>query len=403
MPCGADAIKISLGIPELEVLGIEEAADKISIEVKRKTDFEICPECGHSSEGLHSSWTTHVRDLPLGAKETWLKVLKRRFRCQNGCKVFAEHFVSLEKYQRQTKRYQAYLESQCRKQSVQGARNQAKVSYKLMERLYYKKAQAKANDFQNQELPRVLGVDEFRGKRNGPFHVLLTDMSQKNKARLWDILKEKGSLNFYQHFKKYGQEARDKVEVVVQDMDQGFRAWNRSMFRKAIIVVDKFHVVKNLLKYLEAVRKEAYRKSQDQGNKQKIGKAYWLLRKRSQNLDAEQREQLEELWKASKVLAEAYKIKEDLIAWYDAPKRRSQAQRELDYLYERIKAMPKLRGFCWTLDNWGDEILNYFAVGYTNAFTEGMNNKIKTLKRQAYGFRNFERFRTRILVECGLY
>jgi len=402
MPLGTDAIRVSLGLPELAVLTVDQTEKSVEIAVKRKHDFEICPKCGKSSDRIHDQWITKVRDLPMSGKATYLLVHKRRFRCVTGCKPFAEVFGCLFKYQRQTKRCREFLESGCRHSSLSSASRKLAVGYKQLDGIYYKRAHAKADDFKAQSLPRVLGVDEFSGKRRVRMHVILTDLSQKP-AKLWDVIETKSAVTFYKFFEKYNREERDAVEVIVHDMDQGLKAWTRTMFKKAIHVVDKFHVTRTLLKHLESVRKKAYRKSESYWNKKKIRSAYFLIRKRRKDLTEEQQVQLEELFTISKPMQEAYELKESFMSWYDTPQRRHAAQRELDYLYDRIKETPGLKGFCWTLDNWGAEILNYFALPYTNAFTEGMNNKIKTLKRQAYGFRNFNRFRTRILTECGLY
>lgn len=112
--------------------------------------------------------------------------------------------------------------------------------------------------------------------------------------------------------------------------------------------------------------------------------------------------QLEELFAISPSLKEAYEFKETFIAWYDRPKRRAQAESELYRLDQWLKRIPRLKKFGWALNKWWEKILNYFALTYSNGFTEGMNNKIKTLKRQGYGYKNFDRFRVRILNECAL-
>lgn len=402
MPLQSDRITANLGLPELEVLGIAEGGNELIVHVKRRQDMECCPGCGCITDKIHSAWRALVFDLPLFGKKLKLEVLKRRFRCGNGCKPFTEGFGCLERYKRQTKRYRAHLEGHCRHTSVASAARKTGIGYKQMEGLYYEKARARAADFEKQPLGKVMGFDEFSGKRGVRMHVGMTDLSDENKPRLWDVQEKKDCERFLEFFDKYSREERSQVEIVVHDMDQGFNSWTKIMFPRAIHVIDKFHLVRTMLKHLERVRKAAYRKSQSYWNKKFIRSCYWLIKKRFKDLNMDQKVKLEKLFEMAKPLKDAYLLKESFMTFYDTPKRRSEAELEFDILHGFIKETPHFKRFCWALKNWREEILNYFAVPYTNAFTEGMNNKIKTLKRQAYGFRNFERFRVRILNECAL-
>lgn len=399
MPYYEDRIAVSLGLPELIVKRTEENEKEVRIWVKKRQEIACCPGCGKITDRIHSHWESGIRDLPLWGKKTILLIEKRRFRCPNGCRPFAEEFGCLERYKRQTKRLRKHLEEACRHSSLIEVSRKEGVGYKQLDRLYYEKAEARARDTELQELPKVLGVDEFSGKRRVRMHVAITDLSDK--PRLWDVMKTKGALEFIEFFDRWAKEARDQVLAVVHDMDQGLRSWTTVMFRRAIHVADKFHVIRTLLKHLERVRKAAYRKCSSPQHQKKIRSAYFLIRRREKKMSERERQQLQDLFLISKPLQEAFEVKEAFCRWYDQPKRRSQAEQEFYPLYDRIRQIPHLKRFSWVLDHWREEILNYFALPYSNGFTEGMNNKIKTLKRQAYGFRNFNRFRMRILNECA--
>lgn len=400
MPYYKDRITVSLGMPELDVLGMEETESEVMIQVKRVRDCEVCEGCGKITDRIHNHWWTRVRDLPMFGKKTFLVVMKRRFRCLNGCQPFAEGIPGFERYKRQTKRYRDHLEASCRNSSIAAASSKEEVSYKLLDRLYFERAGSKAKSVNQQALPEVMGVDEFSGKKRVKMHMGITDLS--GKPKLWDVIKTKGCVEFIDFFKRYSKETRDKVRVIVHDMDLGINCWTKVMFGKAIHVIDKFHLVRTLLKHLERVRKAAYWRTQNPVHQKKIRSAYFLIRRRREKMSEKERAQLEELFTISKSLKEAYEFKEAFMEWYDRPKRRAEAESELCHLYQWLRRIPHLKRFSWALTKWWDEILNYFALTYSNGFTEGMNNKIKTLKRQAYGFRNFERFRVRILNECAL-
>lgn len=366
--------------------------------VKRRHDFEICPGCGRLSDRRHSERTSTVQDLPMSGKRVFLKVVKRRFRCLNGCRVFSEIFGSLDFYQRQTKRFQDHIQKNGLGISVKKNSMDMMVGYKVAERIYNERALASARCRGKQPLPVVLGIDEFRGKKNMRYHLSLTDMSEKGAAKLWDIFPRKDCVDFIGRFKRYSREECKAVVAVVHDMDQGLRSWTRILFPLAIHVADKFHVVRCLHKHFERVRQKEM--GRDFKKRQAISGTYYLFKKRKEKLSDEQKNKIEAAINASPLLKTAYEFKEDFMSWYDQPKRRSFAEDELDVLNDRLEKIKHMRRFKWALINWHDEILNYFATGYTNAYTEGLNNRLKVIRRTAFGYRNFGHYRARVLLEC---
>lgn len=400
MPLHQDSITVSLGMPELEVVGAEEFEKEIVIRVKRKADFEVCPCCGHVSNKLHGFWESRVRHFSMFGKKVFLVILKRRFRCANGCKPFLETFGCLEKYQRQTVGFQDHLKISCHGSSIKEAALKAEVGYKVADRTYYKQAAARAKTMEKPKLPLAMGFDEFSGKRRVRMHMAVTDLEHK---KLWNILEKKDCVEFISYFARYSVEERAQVRFVVHDLDRGIMSWTGCMFKSALHVADKFHVVRTMLKHMESVRKEAYQRARKSKNyvEQKIIKSsYYLIRRRQKDLKEGDLERLQLLFGVSAEVERGYKLKEWFMEWYDTKQRRSGAEKELQVIYDEIRRTRHFKRFCRTLDNWWNPILNYFVCNLTNAFTEGMNNKIKVTKRLGYGQRNFKRFRERLFMEC---
>ena len=401
MPLQFEDTKFLLGLPELKVLGFKKVESGFEIAVQRKADFELCPWCGKVSTALHSHWTSRVRDLPISGRQVTLMVTKRRFRCLGGCKPFSEGFGCFDFYQRQTKRFRDEVQRQCAHASIEMAAERMRLGYGSVDRIYYEQANAKAAEFKKPELPQVLGIDEFRGAGKARYNLALTDLSNSKGAKLLNILEEKRMESFFKHCEMYTLTERESVAIIVQDMDKGLRSWTKLMFPKAFHIADKFHVTRNLLKHMERVRKTEFGKCRNWHEKEILKGSSYLLRKRQKDLSESQKSRIKKILEQFPLMKEAYEFKEDFMSWYDTPKRRSAAKDELEVLQQRLLQMKHFRRFNWTLKNWGEEILNYFAASYTNGFTEGMNNKIKTLKRQCYGFRSFPRFRVRTLMECA--
>ena len=399
MPLYEDRITVELGMPELKVLEVKESEEAIWIKAKRRYDCGVCPECGKTSDRIHSHWQSKVRDMTILGKKTLLDIEKRRFRCLNGCRPFTEEWDTIAKYQRQTKRYQRHLSQSCRFSSVMEASRKEAIGYKVLDRLYYAGQKETPEYSFRKSLPKVLGIDEFSGKRRVRMHLAINDLTKR--PRLWDVMETKGCIAFLEYFNRYSLTERLEVRTVVLDMDLGLACWVKKMFPLVNIVTDKFHLTRTLLKHLGRTRRGIYFKLEDKTKKLRVRKSCFLIKRRQEGLNEMETEKLNRGLEASKVLKEAYAFKEAFMKWYDTPKSRAQAETELCKLYGWLRRIPHLKRFSWALNKWWEPILNYFALQYTNGFAEGMNNKIKTLKRIGYGQRNFSRFRWRILKECA--
>ena len=125
----------------------------------------------------------------------------------------------------------------------------------------------------------------------------------------------------------------------------------------------------------------------------------YILLKGSERLLDWEKERLRQLFSSYPDLKKAWMIKEDFRAWYKRTDRRV-AEKMLGLLVKRIEddSFPEFKELLQTLTNWKEEIMNYFHHRITNGFVEGKNNRIKTIKRMAYGYRNMDNFRMRILA-----
>ncbi len=171
--------------------------------------------------------------------------------------------------------------------------------------------------------------------------------------------------------------------------------------RTYLIETDKFHFTRYVYWALENVRKRVQKELEDNLRKY-FKRSRKLLLKSYEELTAEQREELEVMFWYSEDLRKAHRLKEEFRKVLESSNS-AEAKVELKKWIEAAERS-SLSEFCRCIKvfmNWFSEIVNSFDVPYTNSVTEGFNNKIKVLKRNAYGYRNFERFRKRILYSCG--
>lgn len=186
-------------------------------------------------------------------------------------------------------------------------------------------------------------------------------------------------------------EVREKVEEVSVDMWGGFPKVIEKVFPNAVIVIDRFHVMQAVNKELNKIRRQA--NILDRGSQ-------FILLKNGQDLTAEQTLKLEKILKRSKRLTKAYEWKEEFRAIYEQSLSVEEGKHQFKrWLRKARKVYSEVIG---TIRNHLDAISNYFRNRTTSGVMEGINNRIKLIKRQAYGFANFHNFRERLLA-CFSY
>jgi transposase len=192
-----------------------------------------------------------------------------------------------------------------------------------------------------------------------------------------------------------------KIQAVAMDMSAAYRGAVSTYLPKAKIVFDHFHVIKLFNDKLSDLRRALHREATDVMHKEVLKGTRWLLLKNPENLDAkkDEKQRLEEALALNKPLATAYYMKEDLRRFWEQPGKRF-ATTFLDGWIRRAEAsgIRMLQQMAKTLAGHRSGLLAYYDVMISSGPMEGTNNKIKTMKRQAYGFRDLEFFKLKILA-----
>jgi transposase len=164
-------------------------------------------------------------------------------------------------------------------------------------------------------------------------------------------------------------------------------------------VVDRFHIMKNLNDALTKARR-AIQKDADEKTQELLKGCRWLLVKNRENLTEKQEKQLADMLEASPELKKCYELKEAFRDLFNQDLTPIAAEKRLRRWVDQVEAtsFKALKSFVKTLQNWWQQILNYFDGRFNNGFAEGVNLKIKMLNRRGYGYRNFNSFRLHLLV-----
>lgn len=245
------------------------------------------------------------------------------------------------------------------------------------------------------ELPTALSIDEFKGNTGKEkYQCILTD--PENKVVL-DILPKRTKYCLSKYFKKFDKSERDKVEYFVSDMWRTFSDISSVWFKNATKIVDKYHWIRQIMYAFESVRKEEQKKF-SKSHRRYFKNSRKLLLKRFDDLNDEQKQQVNIMLYTSPNLCTAHFYKEDFLKILDCQDRQSARKAMSDWINSAYDCgIPRFVKCAKTMQNWLTGILDSFTTPLTNGFIEGCNNKIKVLKRNAYGYRDFNRFRNRIL------
>lgn len=245
-----------------------------------------------------------------------------------------------------------------------------------------------------------MNIDEIAlEKGHGNFVLVL---SAPEESYVLEVLPDRERKTLENWLDGLAPEVKKVIKVVNLDMWEPYTLAVKAKLPRARIVVDRFHVMKNFNHCLTMARREIQRNASDEVKEQLKG-SRWVLVKNQKDLNEKQRTKLESLYQVSPELKACHQLKEQFRMIFETVTDRDKARTALLRWIKQVErqSVTALQSFLVTLQNWFELILNYFIERWTNAFAEGINNKIKLIKRRAFGFTNFDHFRLRILVECA--
>lgn len=378
-----------IGLQDIEIEKVEEFDNSIHIYCSLKRKPHKCPQCLAKTDRIHDYRWQVVKDIPAFGKKCFIHLKKRRYCCSCG-KRFAEQNTFLPRYHRMTNRLAAYIIDKLRTTtSFTAVAEEVNLSVSTIIRIF------DFVSYYNKELPVALSIDEFKGNTNGEkYQCILTD--PVNKVVL-DILPKRYESYLTSYFNAFSKEERSKVKYFVSDMWKPYSNISSVWLKNATQIVDKYHWIRQVIWAFEAVRKQEQKKF-SKTHRRYFKNSRQLLIKRFDYLSDEQKQQVNIMLYSSPNLSIAHFYKEDFLKILDCKDRESAKKAMSDWINSAFDCgIPQFEKCAKTMINWLTGILNSFSSTITNGFTEGCNNKIKVLKRNAYGYRSFNRFRNRIL------
>ena len=379
-----------LGLQGLNITNIEENEKSILIYAEMERKEHHCISCGTATNTVHDYREQVIKDIPAFGKLVSIVIRKRRYRCKHCGKRFFETNSFLPRYHRMTNRLSAFVIDKLRdERSFTSVAKEVNLSVTTVIRIFDTVSYPKA------ELTEAISIDEFKGNTWGEkYQCILTDPVNK---RVLDILPERYKPYLTSYFKQYPKETRNRVTYFVSDMWRTYSDISDVWFKNATQVIDKYHWIRQAIWAFENVRKEEQKKLSPKLKKY-FKRSKSLLIKRYDSLEEEQKQQVNVMLYYSVNISKAYFYKEEFLKILSTKDTESAKKSMSEWIQSAENCgIPQFEKCADTMRNWYTGIINSFSTTITNGFTEGCNNKIKVLKRNAYGYNNFKRFRYRIL------
>jgi len=367
------------------------------ITLVRRLKKTICGCCGHVQSGWYDRRVRQVRDLSCGDMRIYLEVEVRRVQCRRCAGVKREELAFLADNPFYTKRFAYYVGRRCRQATIKDIAEELHLHWetiKTLEKQYMRAQLAKAGA----PGPKAIGIDEISIRKGHTYRIVVSDLIRRRP--IWfggEDRKEASMLRFYDWL---GEKKTRRIRLAVMDMWKPF--YNATVARapQAAILYDKFHIMSHLGDALDEVRKSEYSRLSGRDRSYIKGQKYTLLSRR-ENLTQKGRQALKMLLAANKRLNTAYLLRESFGQLWDYERegwaRRFFENWRASLKWQRLEPYEK---FAQMIDRHWDGIAAYCKPEnkVSLGFVEGLNNKIRVIQRRAYGLRDEEYLRLKILT-----
>ena len=395
----AMALYRALGLAGYAVLDTWQSSTdgRVRVLIEAPREALRCRSCGCSRVHVHDRAVRTWLSAPIGLVPVEVVMNSPRVKCL-GCGAKTWHQPTFASGQRRiTKSFEAFLEQQLTRLTIQDIVETYGLSWNTVCEIDLARLKKLAR-------PKLAGlkrlaIDEnYLGKRHG-FVTVVLDLETK---AIVSVLKGRGQAALAPFFSKLKQ-AKAKIKAVATDMAGGYIAAVLKHLPKAALVFDHFHVVKLMNVKLTALRRELYHELTDKLHRKVLKGTRWLLVRNPENLKqnekVDERARLKEALQLNESLSTAYYLKEDLRQFWNQPSKAA-AEKYLEAWCRRAEAssIRQLHTMAKTLRMYRSGLLNWYDHPISTGPLEGINNKIGALQRRAYGYRNYEHLKEKLLA-----
>ena len=390
------SIEQLLNLPDIHVSNVEVSKREIRCDLESTRGFAICHRCGEkATKFFEHGETLSLRHLPICERKVTLCLHTKRYRC-----LFCEGQPTTtergEWYDSQAHCTKAFADSLLRalvNSTIQDVADKHQVPYGCVRGLLTRYVRGEVDWEQFKQL-RQIGLDEIsllKGHKN--FVTIVSTRNEQGEPAILAVLDGRKKETVKAFLESIPESLRATIEEVCSDLYDGFINAAQEVLPQARVVGDRFHVAKLYRAAVDELRKSALKelrrvlpKDEFKGLKGVL----WALRRNREDLTAEEQQVLDLMFECSPALRRAYALREKLTRIFDTNQTKEAAQASLlEWIAEVERSGPDCFGkFINTLKERMEIISNYFVNRSNSGWIEGLNNKIKVIKRRCYGLTN---------------
>ena len=383
-----------MGVKNHECTRIEYKHGGSILHIQTQKDKICCPRCGKKDFVNSGTVVRDFKSLPMGNRPITLRKTVQRIYCSHcGCTVQEEIPFAKGKCQ-YTKKLGRYIQDLCMYMTIKSVADHLGMSWNTVKEINKGRLKRKYGRPDLHGL-RIIGIDEFAVRKG---HVYMTTVVDLETGRVVYVGDGKGK-DALDGFWKRLSRSKSRIEAVSTDLSGAFISAVREHLPNATLIFDHFHVVKLANDALDRVRIDTYKGLESKEKAGAVKGLRWILLGNGEQLRSDNAAQrLKKAMDVNADLATSYYLKEELRSvWNQADKEAARTVLHNWIKKARESGVRHMKKLADTLGLHMEGILAYYDYRISSGKVEGLNNKIKTIKRQAYGFRDDEYFKLRIL------
>lgn len=392
MPQG---VEIITGLSEIQVKFVEGGERTIV-----HADFEgpkVCRHCSSHRVRLKDDYFRHLKHTRSGNRLIAIRLRVFKVRCLECGRYSVSQVPGVLPRRRATEsfRMEVFEKHQAGHTQLHLSKTHG-IGQATVERWYQDFIVYRVKEMSNRACPKVLGIDEhFFTKKQG-YATTFTDLRN---GKVFDVTLGRSEASLSRYLS--GLKERHRVKIVVMDLSETYRSIIKKYFPNAKIVTDRFHVVRLINHYFQKVWQSLDPKAK--GNRGLLS----LMRRHPWHLSDDQQSHLQKYLDSISGLSPIYNARTQLLRLMLLKKLSwSEARQKIHEFFELLNHLSEcpidaLKSLGTTLDSWKEEILRMWRVSWSNAQTEGFHTKMEMISRRAFGFRNFQNYRLRVIALCG--
>jgi transposase len=401
-----------LDIADVRVLDVQVSRDgEYVLTIESTLKSARCHQCGQLIRKFHASdeWVT-VRHLPILGHRTYVRFRPKRFACAacDGKPTTMQQLSWHVPNSPNTKAYEMHLLLQLVNATIADVSLKECLSYECVSGLIDRRIATHVDWTAYTELD-VLGFDEIALKKgHRDYVVIVTARLADGRLALLAVLADRAKDTLAAFLRSMPEALRQTIQTICSDMYATYLLAAQMVLPQVPIVIDRFHVAKLYRAAVDQLRSQELKRLKQALPKavyQTLKGSLWAFRKNQTELQPDEQALLARLFSLAPTLALAYAFREELTAIFQLQIAKTEAQAKILAWAERVRhsGLHCLDDFLNTLTRWWEQITNYFVNRDSSGFVEGLNNKLKVLKRRCYGIFNLNHLFQRISLDLDGY